>query len=474
MRFKTGLPLLAALIAIGCGGGGGSSASAPPPSPSSPASTVIYQSNASGSADIYAIKADGTGNTALATTSDDEYARVLSGDRLIYIRTTAAQKDLLSVKLDGTGTAVLAASAGDDIYAGMAGSRVIYLQKNPTTYDLRSVNLDGTGNVLLAANVRSDAYASGVLMDGSRVIFTSLASGAGDLYSVQADGTGLTALATSSTLEQVSAYAPNALDTATGLVIYTRDEGSGNYTVHAVQPDGSGHVQLTASLPNAGPASIASGRVVYWTQNASGGYSVYSVRLDGTGTVALAADPTKDQRGNLLVGGRLMIDVRTSSSVQEVYAVNLDGTNPALLSPSGQLFGYDLAVGDQVLLQQGNYVSPVSRLFLAKTDGTSLTPLTPAAGQAYSEGTWGGRVYYELLQAGQIDLFSCAPDGTGVVTLGGRTDVSEQTPMQAGDRVVYNLYQATGGAAAGVVSVKPDGGGAITLASGPCTAALIQ
>ena len=480
MRFRQSLvpiSVLASLLACGGGGGGSSSTSTASPTPTGAISTVIYQSYASGNFDIYAIKADGTGRKALATTSDDEVARVISGDRLVYTRTTAGQKDLLSVKLDGTGTKVLSASAVDDLFVGMAGSRVVYLQKNPLTYDLRSVNLDGTDDMLLARSVYADDYANYILLDGDQVVFTSLLSGNGDLYAVHADGTGLTQLSSGATKEWVSGYAPASLDAASGAIVYDRDEGSGNDSVHAIKLDGTGHVQLTSALPSAGPAVISGGRVVYWIQNASGGYSVYSVRLDGTGTVALAADPTLDQRGNSLVGNRLIYEVDLSSSDQRIFTVNLDGTGAAQLSPSGQFFFNAGVIGSQILLQQGSYVAPTTRLFITNADGsafTPLTPLTPTGTFAASQGSWNGRLYYVLQQAGQLDLFSCALDGSDAVTLASRTDLNEQTPRQAGNRLIYDQYLSSSGGYAGIVSIKPDGTGAITLATGPCVTAFVK
>lgn len=398
----------------------------------------------------------------------------MAGDRLIYTRTTAGQKDLLSVKLDGSGTATLAATASDEFFLGLAGSRVIYLRANGSGYDLRSVAPDGSGDLLLAANVLGDPYGTYVLLDGSWVVFTSLASGAGDLYAVQADGTGLTRLASGPTRESLSGYPASCLDPTTGLIVYTRDEGSGNTSIHGIQPDGSGAVQLTAALPGAGPAVIGGGRVVYWTRNTSGGFSISSARLDGSGTAALATDPTVDQRGNLLAGNRLIYGVTLSASVSEVHAVNLDGSGDTLLSPTGQQFSAQALAGDQVVLWQGTYSTPTTRLYLAKTDGTALTPITADGGSAYFEGTIDNRIYFVLQQAGQSDLFSCALDGSGVVTLGSRTDANELAPVKAGDRVVYDLDSVTTRSRSGIVSVKPDGTGAITLATGPCAVAFVQ
>ena len=203
-------------------------------------------------------------------------------------------------------------------------------------------------------------------------------------------------------------------------------------------------------------------------------YSVYSIRLDGGGSpVALAADPAWNQTSEPITGSRVIYR-RTNDaySISEYYSINLDGTGLTPLSPSGQYFMYTGMAGNQLTLQQGSYSSPTTRVYVVNADGTGLTPLTPNGGSAFFEGSWNGRIYYILQQAGQFDLFSCAPDGSGITTLASRPDLTEQSPKQAGDRIVYDLYQPTG-TYAGIASVKPDGTGTITLATGPSVTSFV-
>ncbi len=467
-RVLLGIHALGLLLA--CGGGGSSSSSSAPPPPPPAAATVIYNEYVGGLSDIYAVKADGTGRVTLAATPDSETAVQVVGDRLIYYRTTSGQQDLFSVKLDGTGTVPLATNPANEYFGGMVGSRFVYQRMRPDglSADLYSVNIDGTGGLLLAGNIYSETCGGHFRIDGDRIVFSSLASGGGDLYVIHGDGTGLTTLAANAMLKQPIAITQ-------GKVVYYQRETDTTRTLHAVNLDGTGHAILT---PTPGPffSQVADqGRLVFVAQTGSAParYSLYSVRLDGTDMRALATNPAKDQRGYRILGTQLIYESK-DAAVSEVYGVNLDGTGTQALSPLGQVYHPMGLAGDHLVLMKGDYSDATTRLYSVSGNGSGFTPLTTGTDYALFEGYWGGRVHFALKRAGQYDLFNCAVDGTGTITLGASPSVGEADPQAAGDRIVYQLTSVGGGGMMGIVSVKADGSGPLFLATGNCRLILVN
>lgn len=464
-RALGGVHALGLLLACGGGGGGGGSTAAPPPAS---VSTVVYNQFVGTNSDIYAVKADGTGRVPLATSADPESAVMVVGDRLIYYRETSGQQDLFSVKLDGTGTVPLANTPAIELFAGMVGSRFVYQRMRPdgVSADLYSVNLDGTGGLLLASNIYSETYGGHFRIEGDQIVFTSLASGGGDLYVIHGDGTGLTTLATNTKLKFPSKITQ-------GKVVYYQAEAAGAQTLHAVSLDGSGHAQLTPAPGEVFTQVADQGRLVYVVKTGSAPlrYSLYSVRLDGTDTRPLATNPAKDQRGYRILGSQLIYESR-DSAISEIYGVNLDGTGNRALSPLGQVYHASGLATDHVVLLKGDYADPATRLYVVNADGSGFTPLTSGADYALFEGYSGGRIHYTLWRAGQYDLFNCAVDGTGALTLGDSPSVSEADPHPAGDRIVYQLLNA--GVAVGIASVKADGTAPLVIATGTSRLALVN
>lgn len=429
---------------------------------------MIYHKDNGGHPDIYAIRADGSGNIALATSADEERAKLLSGDRLVYQRVVASQYDIYSVKVDGTGTVALANSALSEYAVGMAGSRLVYVRQNASTWDMFSVLLDGTGGQQLASNIVSNQFGTGLLIQGDQIFFTSLVVGNTGLYSIHADGTGLLTLYSSTKNVYLSSV-------AAGKAVFAQQETSG-YTLHAVNLDGTAHAALTSA-----GAYFAQGvmgnRLVYLIETLSTfpyRYSLYSVNLDGTDARAIGANPAKDQRNVRILGNRLIFDL-SDSSISEVYSCNADGTGMVPVSPIGQVFHIAGAgaAGDHVVLMKGQYTDPTIRLYTVAVDGTGLTSITAGTEPAFFRACDGGRVYYVLQRAGQMDLLSCAIDGSGTLTLGGSPSLNEDDPIVLGGWVTFDQWSSSSGSTS-ANAIKTDGTGATQLGTGNCQVVLMQ
>jgi Tol biopolymer transport system component len=457
------------LLACGGGGGGGAATSAPSaaPAPSS-APTVVYVHYVGSQADIFSIKADGTGLVTLANTTDDERPIRVMGDRLLYHRITGGQYDLYSVKLDGTGSVALANTSLSEYFAEVAGSKVIYLRQNATTWDLFSVYPDGTGRVQLASNVVGSAYGGTVLVKGDQVIFSSLATGSTGIYAIHADGTGLSSLYASTK----NAYVSNA---ASDRVVFSLQETTGS-TLHAVNFDGTAHAQLTTT-GKCFPSCSVGGRLVYLLETLSTSpyrYSIYSVNLDGTDTRAVATNSAKDQRFINVLGNRIVYQ-STDASVSEVYSCNPDGTGSMAMSPLGQKYylAYRALAGDHVVMTKGAYGDPTNQLYTVAADGTGLSALSAGTEQAIYWGYDSGRLYFTLRLAGQDDLFSCAMDGTGRKGVGTSPSYNESYPLLMDGWAVFNTAYTDGSGNVSLQAVKNNATTAVTLAGAGCQMVLM-
>ena len=200
--------------------------------------------------DLFAINADGSRRTALAsTTASESCAGISSTGQIIFTRTTPTQplRDLFGINADGSGLVALAQSTDDETYAGSTtGGKIIYQRDVGGQFDLYIVNADGSGQLALANSTDAEFF-QGVTPSG-RVVFQRVVNGQGDLFSINADGSGLLTVAVSPTAsEEVSGR------TADGRFIYAAiTNGVGD--LYIVNADGTGRALLAAGAYFAGIA----------------------------------------------------------------------------------------------------------------------------------------------------------------------------------------------------------------------------
>ncbi|MDH4177317.1 MAG: DUF5050 domain-containing protein [Thermoleophilia bacterium] len=211
-------------------------------------------------------------------------------------------------------------------------------------------------------------------------------------------------------------------------------------------------------------AAESAGRIVF-SSDRSGNYEIYSMDADGTDVVRLTtsagvdSDPTWSPDGKriLFTSERDHQSSDPQKVTTEVYVMNADGTGQERLttnehedwgprwSPDGKRIVYasgDVAPGDDF------------DVFVMRADGSERKDLTPGPGRDFAP-VWspGGKIVFASDDAGDYDLYTVSPDGTGVTKL---LDLPESVHPSAfspdGTRLVFRHFNATGsGSSLGVV-----------------------
>jgi uncharacterized repeat protein (TIGR03803 family) len=465
--------------------------------------TTVYGGN-SGFGAVFAITTDGTGFTVLHSFTEADglypYAGLcLSGNTLYgttdYGANYGSDGTVFKVNTDGTGYTVLYQFTGGDGANPVAG----LVLSGSTLYGTAvggsgssgfgtvfKVNTDGTGFTNLhsfTAGPNNDGAgpAAGLVLSGSTLYGTAAGGGSrdeGTVFKLDTDGTGFTNLHSFGTppppsytnIDGATSYA-NLL--FVGNTLYgTASKGgdSGNGTVFALNPDGTGFVNLHSfnggtdgALPQAG--LIKFGVTLYGTAYGGGNTgngAVFAVNSDGTGFTTLHSftalrssylntytngDGAHPYAGLTLSGNALYGTAANGGSRGKgtVFKLNTDGTgfmtlhtfdgvndgaNPyaGLILSSNTLYG---------TTYQGPSSWATGTVFKVNTDGTGFTTLHNFTGNQ------GAKLYAGLILSGNVlygtalgggnssdgTIFKVNTDGTGFTILHSFTATSSSYPF---------------------------------------------
>jgi TolB protein len=155
-------------------------------------STIAFVSKRSGSSDLYAMGADGSGTRRLTSTEDDDAQPDWSpdGERIVFARGTPAR--LFVMDADGTGARRLTAGQAEETEPSWApdGSWIAHSRREPGTSirELWLVRPDGAEPHPLT-KLGGVAQAPAWSPDGLRIVFSAdVGDGRFDIYTVGADG----------------------------------------------------------------------------------------------------------------------------------------------------------------------------------------------------------------------------------------------------------------------------------------------
>jgi uncharacterized repeat protein (TIGR03803 family) len=445
--------------------------------------TTVYGGN-SGFGTVFAINTDGTGSTVLHSFTESDglypYAGLcLSGNTLYgatdYGATNSGNGTLFKVNTDGTGYTLLHQFTGDDGINPLASLVISGTTLYGTTLgSVFTVNTDGTGFTNLhsfAAYSDGSGLVADLVLSGSTLYGTASGGGSrdqGTVFRLNTDGTGFTNLHSFGTapppsytnIDGATSYASLLFVGNTLYGTASKGGDSGNGTVFALNPDGTGVANLhsftggtNGALPQAGLTKF--GSTLYGTAyggvNAGNG-TVFAVNSDGTGFTTLHS----------------FTAVRFSYSN---YFTNGDGAHPyAGLTLSGNaLYGTAVNGGS----------GGKGTVFKLNTDGTGFMTLhtfdgvndgaNPYGGLILSSNTLYGTTYQGPGSWATGTVFKVNTDGTGFTTLHNFTG-NEGAGLYAGlilsGNILYGTALGGGSSREGTIfKVNTDGTGFTVLHS---------
>lgn len=417
--------------------------------------TVVYASNDSrlfpvlnldGNYEIFKIKTDGTGKTALTSSILSVGALFPTvaggGGRIAYY---GLGTNVTLEVMDGAGTAKKTLLSFDLVFQGEpdvspSGGRVVFARSTGlfATGQIWKVEADGTGLAQVTTLASGTPSGPSLAADGETIVFASSSDplatngdGSGEIFTIRADGTALRQLTSGAT----GTTSSHAVISANGAVVVfdsdanlTGANADASTEIFKIGFDGSGLAPLTNGLAGTVsrfPRVSADGAWIVFESNADldggnadGGYEVWRARVDGTVLERLTGDPLLDSGGADISG--------PGDAVVFSSEADLLGTNP---TGGSQIYRWDAATA-------------------ALTQLTAFAVGGAGSATISGDGTW---VYF----ASDAPVFETDPDSP-----------SDLYRMPAAGGTIERVGGLRAGAIGGLGAIGAIGGGGTALAVG--------
>lgn len=245
--------------------------------------------------------------------------------------------NLYAVRADGSGEVRLTRDEGIHPDWSPDGSRIVFQRQLAGEFALFTLNADGTGERRItdlgsAAGLgRPSAEHPDWSPDGRRIAFISKLTGRGDLYLVNADGTGLAHLLETPQPELAPDWHPDGIR-----ILFERADGQGT-EIWYKRVDAPVEVRLTAPLGHdMGPQWSPDGRRVVFSRYlySERNSDIYVMEPDGGNVTRLTSGPASDAEPTWAPDGERILFVRRSTGGDaRLHVMDADGSGLRLLSP---------------------------------------------------------------------------------------------------------------------------------------------
>ncbi|HEV7364961.1 MAG TPA: hypothetical protein VGN76_03865, partial [Gemmatimonadales bacterium] len=249
---------------------------------------AFSRGSSTANADIYVMNQNGKKITRLTTDEGSDAKPAWSPDRtkLAFVRyPIAGGSEVYVMNADGTGE-TLVASGSDEPDWSPDGGRIAVSESQ--TGGIVIMNADGS-NPRRIPDPRPFYLASEPEWspDGTRIAFLSTESGGGteEIWVMNADGTGAQPLTTAGQNQQ-PAWSPD------GSRIAFQSERVGRLQIYIMNADGSAQTQLTNTAGfNAVPSWSPDGGQIMFASTRDGNYELYVMNPDGSAQTRLTTTP---------------------------------------------------------------------------------------------------------------------------------------------------------------------------------------
>ena len=197
--------------------------------------------------DTWIMDADGTNFMQLTTGGQFGLSPTWSpdGSQIAYIRTVTPHQ-VYRINTDGTGqTALTSTSLGTNIdpdWSPVAAS-IVFVSNRNGDFEIFVMNSDGTGQTQLTTN-SSNAFSPNWSPDGSKIVFQSDMDGDFEIYTMNADGSGLTQITFNTSGDSLPVWSQDGTQIA---FVSNRD---GNEEIYVMNADGSGQTNISNNPGN--------------------------------------------------------------------------------------------------------------------------------------------------------------------------------------------------------------------------------
>ncbi|HQZ95644.1 MAG TPA: choice-of-anchor Q domain-containing protein [Pyrinomonadaceae bacterium] len=307
---------------------------------------ILFTSNRDGNTEVYKMDADGTNQTRLTNTPENEAGGYWSpnGQKILYGKTVSTNNiQIWTMNADGTGQTMISEATERNTSSIWSpdGQKVLFA-RGPTNITERIwvMNADGSNKAQLTnppALDKSPAWSP----DGTRIVFSRCnASFVCDVYTMFADGSNQINLTASNPNDD-----DNAVFTPDGSkLVFGGQTTPDDYNAFVMNADGTGRQALTNSAPP--PSFATAGRTAMSPIGAvvalafrdgvavnGTDLEIYSVAANGTGLTNLTNNSVLELFGDWSPdGSKIAFMSRRDVAVNEIYTMNANGTGVVRLT----------------------------------------------------------------------------------------------------------------------------------------------
>lgn len=291
--------------------------------------------------DIYSIQPDGTGLTLLTPPEDGVGGLVPiwspDGSRIAFQSDESGSAEIYVVNRDGTEVAPVVAYLDGvccDYVWSPDGNRLAFSDGAGGAASIYVVDATGANLTKVTENPAADR-APTWSPDGTQIAFERYAGefGGPELYRVDADGTDEVQLTSNPEYDEEPTWSPDG-----SRIAFRRgyDEGGESYSaIYTMTPDGSDLLNVSGGPGNdEQPVWSPDGTRIAFVGERAGNADLYVVSADGSGLVRLTEAPEKDEWPSWSPDGTRLVFCRRIE-LGQLFIVNADGSGEVQLQPGG-------------------------------------------------------------------------------------------------------------------------------------------
>jgi Tol biopolymer transport system component len=231
---------------------------------------------------------------------------------------------------DGSNQTRLTYSVDDDAYPAFSpdGSKIAFSSSRDGNYEIYVMNVDGTQQTRITRNAFADIEPAWS-PDGSKIAFTSYRDGNTEIYVMNADGTNQLRLTNTPYIDQNPSFSPNGTE-----IIFQTSRDS-NLEIYKMNANGSNQTNVSNTAGNDIEADYSpDGSKIVFRALRDGGMDVYTMNPDGSNQVCLTCNnPTFDNQPTFSSdGSKIAFRTDRDGGNREIYVMNADGSGQVNLT----------------------------------------------------------------------------------------------------------------------------------------------
>jgi Tol biopolymer transport system component len=303
------------------------------PTPAFMPRDILYPVEIGGSdMEIFAVKADGSGNINMTNSTSYEFSPLWFPDknRFIYMSNVSGNSEIYRMDADGANIINLSNNPAVEypVCISPDGTRIIFnSDRNGNGSALFIMNSDGSGQLQLSSESYSPDYgfaAAAWSPDSGKILFAKLSGGNYEIFSISPDGTGLVNLSNHADHDVMAVYSPS------GDKIFFLSQGAANVHLFRMDTDGQNRVQLTSGANYnywSHRISPAGDKIACEKQDKNLNlYNICVMNIDGTGGQMISNGKYDYNPVWSPAGDKILYQKNETNGDSDLHVMNPDGS----------------------------------------------------------------------------------------------------------------------------------------------------